>query len=87
MNSIYQVFEVLETLQEKQKLFEKQNQLRKLSQTDDLKSATRKVEKLFNLLDITESNASMVTSLSPHSIKNGIAMLEKVMMDIKVGRL
>jgi len=79
-----QVFEVLETLQEKQKLFEKQNQLRKLSQTDDLKSATRKVEKLFNLLDITESNASKVTSLSPHSIKNGIVMLEKVMKDIKV---
>jgi len=79
-----QVFEVLESLKEKQKTLEKQTQLRKLSQTDDLKSATRKVENLFNLLDITESNASLVTSLSPHSIKNGIAQLEKVMKDIKV---
>jgi len=79
-----QVFEVLESLKEKQKTLEKQTQLRKLSQTDDLKSATRKVENLFNLLDITESNASLVTSLSPHSIKNGILQLEKVMKDIKV---
>ena len=77
-----QVFRALEQLQDKKTHLEKQLQLKKLNQIDDVHAATNKLNGLFDVLEMGENGKQV--SLTPSCLKSGLSQLEKVMRDIKI---